>query len=385
MSGATSFIMKAREVHGDKYDYSQVVYVNSKTKVQIVCRTHGVFEQMPDKHVNGRCGCPACAGNVRSSVDDFIAKARSVHGDKYDYSQVRYVNSKTKVCIVCPLHGSFLQTPSNHLSGKGCAECADNVAHTVSDFVEAARVVHGDTYDYSHVIYQNERTPVEIVCKMHGVFKQIPYVHLQGCGCPSCGRENQIIHRDEQAILEKSRQTFLAKYGVSNPMYDAGIRQRHLNAVRSDVVNDKRWATKRKNGTQNGSKIELQMYDALCSIFGENDVQINYKSDEYPFRCDFYIVSRRLYIELNAHWSHGGHWYSEADADRVSAWNSGTKFYRNSAHTFCVRDVEKRNFARLNCLNYVVFWKTDLSDFHKWVELGCPDGIDWDREYSWLI
>jgi hypothetical protein len=99
---------------------------------------------------------------------------------------------------------------------------------------------------------------------------------------------------------------------------------------------------------------------------------------------DVIISSRDLYIELNAHWSHGGHWYTDKDTKTIEEWKSKSKFYKNSAETFAVRDVNKRMTAKENQLNYIVFWKTDLSDVQLWIDKGCPDGQDWLREYSWL-
>ena len=120
-------------------------------------------------------------------------------------------------------------------------------------------------------------------------------------------------------------------------------------------------------------------------MFGENDVEHNYVSDVYPYQCDYYIKSRDLYIELNAHWSHGGHWYDDAtDSETCNEWRTKSKFYQNCAETFSVRDVAKRNCARQYNLKYVVFWKTDLSDVKIWIDAGCPDGYDWIKEYSWL-
>ena len=116
------FIKKAKEVHGDKYDYSKVVYKGNRTLVTIVCPIHGEFQQKPSNHLSGN-GCPDCSGNKRLTTEDFIKKAREVHGDKYDYSKVKYVNTSTKVCIVCPEHGEFQQTPNDHLGGKGCPNC----------------------------------------------------------------------------------------------------------------------------------------------------------------------------------------------------------------------------------------------------------------------
>ena len=105
------FIEKAKKVHGDKYDYSKVEYVNSRTKICIICPQHGEFWQTPNAHLMKE-GCPKCKGeNVskvnRRTTNEFIEKAKKVHGDKYDYSKVDYKNNSTKVCIICPIHGEF--------------------------------------------------------------------------------------------------------------------------------------------------------------------------------------------------------------------------------------------------------------------------------------
>ena len=125
-----SFIEKAKSIHGDKYDYSKVEYVNSHTKVCIICPKHGEFWQLATNHLRGK-GCSKCKNESTSkrqvsSKDEFITKARKVHGDKYDYSKVEYINSQTKVCIICPIHGEFWQSPNPHLRGKGCGLCRES-------------------------------------------------------------------------------------------------------------------------------------------------------------------------------------------------------------------------------------------------------------------
>lgn len=380
----TDFINLAINIHGNRYDYSKVDYVNMKTKVIIICPIHGEFLQSPDKHIHGKCGCPYCANNVKLTKNSFIERAIRVHGDRYDYSLVNYVNNKTPVDIKCPVHSVFSQTPTNHLSGKGCPYCANNVCLTTDDFVKKAFSIHGDKYDYSKVDYVDNHTPVQIICAKHGVFSQIPYVHLAGSGCPLCGEEQRIIHRDVKSISEKTRNTCLLKYGVDNPMKSLEIRKKHLDRVNDSAVKYARDLTKRKNGSFNTSLPEYRMFCLLKSVFSENDVFHNYECIRYPFKCDFYIKSRDLFVELNAHWSHGGHWYTDADFDLVENWKLKSEFYKNAAETFSVRDVNKRKTACDNMLNYLVFWKNDLSDVKLWISKGCPDGRDWLKEYSWL-
>lgn len=117
------FIKKAKEVHGDKYDYSKVVYKTINTKVCIICPEHGEFWQTPVNHIWSKNGCDKCGGTNKLTLEEFIKKSKKVHGNKYDYSKTKYVNNKTKVCIICPIHGEFLQRPNDHLSGYGCPKC----------------------------------------------------------------------------------------------------------------------------------------------------------------------------------------------------------------------------------------------------------------------
>jgi len=124
------FISRARRVHGNKYDYALVEYSGAFTPVKIICREHGEFEQKPNKHLSGY-GCKICgrlaANNARRlNTEQFIAKAKRVHGDKYDYSLVSYETGELPVKIVCPAHGEFEQMPRGHLSGNGCRKCADD-------------------------------------------------------------------------------------------------------------------------------------------------------------------------------------------------------------------------------------------------------------------
>ena len=126
------FIAKAKQVHGNKYDYSRVHYVDSVTPVSIICPEHGEFKQRPALHLTGT-GCPSCGYNkVRSVLSDtlevFLEKAWKVHGDKYDYSLVEYQGSEKKIRIVCPEHGEFLQTPNMHLRGRRCPTCGKNIS-----------------------------------------------------------------------------------------------------------------------------------------------------------------------------------------------------------------------------------------------------------------
>ena len=180
------FIEKARLVHGDKYDYSKTVYNKMKEKVCIICPEHGEFCQQPRHHLLGS-NCPICNPYHSLDLDTFLQKSREVHGDKYDYSKVMSKGNRTKVCITCPKHGEFWQLPPNHMRGSGCPFCADEkLRDTKEEFISKATKIHGDRYDYSKVKYVNSQTKVCIVCKEHGEFWQKANDHVQGRGCPIC-------------------------------------------------------------------------------------------------------------------------------------------------------------------------------------------------------
>ena len=215
-SGLTTeeFIRKAKEVHGDKYDYSKVEYVNGQTKLCIICPQHGEFWQKPLDHLKGN-GCPRCIGRGQT-IEDFLKKAKEVHGDKYDYSKVKYVNQSTKLCIICPQHGEFWQKPLDHLNGKGCPKCGGRVQLTTEEFIKKAREIHGDKYDYSRTEYVNAKTAVCIICPIHGEFWQMPYNHLSGKGCLKCGGRNQLTTEE---FICKAKEIHGDKYDYSKVKY----------------------------------------------------------------------------------------------------------------------------------------------------------------------
>ena len=199
------FIEKAKKIHGSNYDYSKVLYVHNQKKVCIICPEHGEFWQTPSNHLQGH-KCPKCAiDNIRKKQAlkkwQFVEKANKIHCGKYDYSKVEYINNSTKVCIICPEHGEFWQTPHDHLSGYGCKKCGiENIKKsqrlTNNEFINRSIKVHKNKYDYSKVEYVNYETPVCIICPEHGEFWQTPHSHLNGVDCPYCA--NEIYAKEEK-------------------------------------------------------------------------------------------------------------------------------------------------------------------------------------------
>ena len=165
------FIKKARLVYGSKYDYSLVNYINSSTKIKIIFNNI-VYEQKPEAHLCGKC--PENL-NKRLTIDEFIKKSRLIHGDKYDYSLVDYVNNSTKVKIILD-DVIYVQSPAKHLYG----QCPDLLKKSNTDeFIKRAKLIHGDKYDYSLVEYKHMEKKVNIIYE-NKIYAVLPYSHLLG-------------------------------------------------------------------------------------------------------------------------------------------------------------------------------------------------------------
>lgn len=216
-----SFISKAIEIHGNKYDYSKVEYKNANAKVTIICPIHGEFQQEPKAHIHLRAGCPKCGAikmghsKLVEAMANFEIKANLVHHNRYDYSKVNYINNSTNISIICPIHGEFFQTPNNHLKGAGCPVCgvnamADKIRISIEDFKKRASLIHNGKYDYHLSKFMTGEDKTIIVCPKHGEFKQRVSLHLQGSGCPHCN-ESQGEKRIRKWLLTNNI-NFIAQY-----------------------------------------------------------------------------------------------------------------------------------------------------------------------------
>ncbi len=216
--GKEKFIERAVLIHNKKYNYSLVNYVNNYTKIQIICNIHGLFQQRPDHHLDGH-GCAKCGDCAKLSLLEFTDKANKIHNHIYDYSSTNYINAKTKIKIICKIHGAFWQTPHGHLLGKGCLECgiikrSDNLLI----FLTKAKAIHKDKYDYSLTEYIHNRFKIKIICKIHGTFQQTPNSHLRGNGCSLCSFKNETIIND---FLIQNNINYVKQY----PIISNGVKR----------------------------------------------------------------------------------------------------------------------------------------------------------------
>lgn len=231
-------LRKLKDVHGDTYDYSKTVYTRAQDKITITCRKHDDFQQTYSDHAAGK-GCPECArarttagSKARSgkNTSNVIAEFVKVHGDRYDYSESVYVDSKTKIKIICKKHGPFYQVDKVHSKGHGCMTCRDEeisasqVSNTV-EYVAKCVTKYGDKYDYSLVEYSTGHGVVTIGCKEgHGPFRTRASTHLHaGTGCPRCNKGGFDSTRPAYLYLMYSGD--ITKIGITNRSVEDRLKE----------------------------------------------------------------------------------------------------------------------------------------------------------------
>lgn len=320
------FINRAIAIHGDKYDYSKTVYVNSRTKVCIICKKCGCeFWQAPSFHITRGDGCPMCNPRHKMNTEEFIQKAVNKHGDKYDYSLVKYIDAGTKVKIICRKHGVFEQTPAAHIAGQGCPKCKNEITSkihgkTQEEFLRQAIMTHGDKYNYSNVVYKGSQVKVCIKCNICGKeFWQTPDSHVnQKQGCPNCA-----------GIKRKTTESFL----------------KELESVHGD-----RYATDKVSYVNMKTPITL-----TCRKHGD--------------------FSEKPYMLMNGHgcpiceqlegktW-HDNTKYTKEDFVRISKENHKEVYdYTESVYVNCDSKI------KIKCPNGHVFWQVATEHMHG---TGCP-------------
>ena len=309
------FLDKARFIHGDKYDYSKVVYKGSNEKVCIICPTHGEFYQSPADHLQGH-GCVHCGNaqdNKRIGTEEFVNRAKAIHGDKYDYSKVAYRSTHDKVCIVCPKHGEFMQRPYEHLKGSGCYACANNKKGITrksnrDEFITKAQEVHGTFYDYSRTDYVNSKRKVCIICPKHGEFWQSPNAHLHGYGCMACGREKTLEAQrsNTEEFIEKARAIHGDKYDYSKVVYVRNDKKVCIICPKHGEFRQSPLSHLEGNGChkckQTKGETKIELYLKRNQIQYEMEHIFSCKGYPYKrrlFKVDFWLESRNMIIEFN--------------------------------------------------------------------------------------
>jgi len=194
-----TFIEKARAVHGDLYDYSKVVYVNTYTKVIIIDPEFGKFEQTPSNHLQGN-GNSKRSGCEKISQEVFLKKSRETHGDTYDYSKSFYKNNITKIKIIDPIFGEFYQLPTRHMNGSGHPKRKNKKNLSKGEISKKIYDKHGNKYTYYKKTWGDQLSKILIECNTHGKFKQALQNHIRGQGCPKCAKNGS--SKPEQALFD---------------------------------------------------------------------------------------------------------------------------------------------------------------------------------------
>ena len=342
------FLKNARAIHGDFYDYSLAVYTTGVAKVRLVCSRHGAFEQRAVVHMSGS-GCSKCAREAdRLSIDDFVARTRKIHGDRYDYSRTIYgASNKTKVTIVCRKHGPFKQIPNSHLSGYGCPKCgieemSSAISSSATKFIRSARKIHGRRYDYSQVVYKGNKTEVRIICSSHGVFKQKPNGHLTGQGCSKCGVVSRTDARRLTAreFIATAKKVHGNRYNYSKVVYTNNRTKVRIICPRHGVF-EQTPAQHSHHGCQYCKKSKGE---EIINAFLRSRKE-NFKRQAHIIptrtRCsfDFHLPDRKILIEFQG----SQHYYP------VSAWG-GIKTLRRVRRL----DRFKSRWARQNGFRLLV-------------------------------
>lgn len=310
------FISKAKKNYGDKYDYSEIEYINSTTEIIILCTEHNIsFKQSPSNHLRGWNGCPQCQKRQITDTQSFIEKAKDIHTDKYDYSNVDYIDSKTKVKIICPDHGEFEQLPSHHIKGQTCPKCAVNSRaskhkYDTKTFIEKAKEIHGDKYDYSKVDYTSSKVKVKIICPEHGEFQQSATKHLNNQGCPDCGNisTGKKLKVSVDDLIVKLKTAHSDKYDYDLTNYNNSHSKIEINCSKhgnfKQLVYDHIAGHGCPKCTSSISSYELEL-NSFINELGCNTITSD-RSIISPQQLDIYIPSKNIAIEFD-----GIYWHSE--------------------------------------------------------------------------
>lgn len=223
--------------HGDRFDYSKVKYINIDTKVCVICKEHGEFFISPYSHIKGTV-CNKCwqerrkSGELKgrkapwvkpSSKEEFVAKAIAIHGDKYTYDKVEYKRSREKVCITCPIHGDFYQSPNHLIKDGGCILCKKDIVKATPtkssvSFKERVKSIHGDKLILDKTNYLRSTIDVTVTCPIHGDFNIKPKALLNKVACKKCLKRVVKIDtlKNKDKFLKKASQRYGDRFDYSS-------------------------------------------------------------------------------------------------------------------------------------------------------------------------
>lgn len=300
------FILDAKNVHGEKYDYSSVVYVSSTVPVDIICPVHGFFKQTPTHHLSKKRGCKKC-NSIRLTKNDFLQRAKGVHGDKFTYGEYKSMTSPVE--IFCREHGRFLQLPQNHIRQKqGCPKCRIvKMFMENEEFVDRSKKIHRGKYDYSSVVYERANNKVEIICPTHGPFLQTPKEHLSGKGCRKCScdkRKNRLfsniaseVHGNFYDYSVVKYVSALDKVKILCPFHGA-----FWQTPNNHVSKKHGCPMCAKNKIESKAEANISIFLSDLGVYFVREATFpglkNPKTNR-SLRCDFFLVDYKIIIEYD--------------------------------------------------------------------------------------
>lgn len=222
-SNTEAFIEKSNLKHKNRFNYSKSNYVNSQTKVIVICENNHEFLVRPDMHLSRGHGCRICYNeSMYKDNDAFKKQIEEIFPEKYTYELVDYKGVYDKVKIICKEHGAFTKSPNTLIKGRGCNKCYKNGKLDIELFIEKANIIHKNRYLYDKSVYVNSRTKIDIVCKKHGVFSQLSNNHLRGHGCNKCNRSFGEIEIEN--FLEENNIEYKTEYTFDDLRYRYPLR-----------------------------------------------------------------------------------------------------------------------------------------------------------------
>ena len=291
---------------------------------------------------------------IKLTTEQFVEKAKLVHSDKYDYSLVNYVNAHSKIKIICPVHGVFEQAPNNHLNGQNCPFCEKekeikNKTKTAEQFINEAKLIHGNKYDYSLVNYIRGDVKVKIICPVHGEFEATPNNHLKNRGCPKCGnlnKGNYCLKNTEQFINEANK-IHGNKYDYSQVDYINSQTKIKIICPIHGVFEQKPNSHLRGVGCpkckSSHGETKIRNYLKENSILFEEQKRFKNCRDKLPLPFDFYLPKENLLIEYQ-----GEQHYRRSE----NFWGGKVALKKQKYHDKLKKKFCKKNYIRLLTISY---------------------------------
>jgi hypothetical protein len=372
------FLEKIISVHGDKYDYSKVNYITKKKNVIIICKKHGEFEQRAERHLSGS-GCVKChnESRIKLTTETWKNEAINIHSDKYDYSKVNYKNNNNKIIIICKIHGDFHQRPDGHLKGYGCKKCADVYnsklfSSNTTTFIDKARIIHGDRYDYTKTNYINSKIKVIIICKLHGEFLQTPNKHLKGnSGCSICSKIKMSTYKRSttKEFIEKSKKIHGDKYDYSKVEY---ITSRDKVIITCKIHGDFfqspsnhliGFDCNKCRGKYSKEQIKwlnfMQIRDECYIQHAINETEFIIPNTNY--KADGYCRKNNTIYEYYGDFWHGNPKIYEANKNNVVSKKTYGELYNITCH--------RENYIKNLGYNLVTIWESEWLNFIKCIKI----------------